>query len=149
MEVDGKHMGTSSIGRGLARHRMQQSQGAKKSSDKAAHPEMPGGEGGEGKSSMHDHGGEEGQHDVIQQVHDDHGPATSVEVSKEGEHHTVKTTHEDGHEHTSKGHPSASHVHEHMGYSIGAGGGEGQSEGESSPEEGANATEDMGLGAEG
>lgn len=145
MEINGKSMGTSSVSRGLARHRMQMNKSAKDSSDKAAKPEMPEA-GGDGASSMHDHGGEAGSHEAIQQVHDEHGPATSVEVSKEGEHHTVKTKHEDGHTHTSKGHPSVAHVGEHIAAATGEGGDEGESESESSAE-GAGGLEEMGLGA--
>jgi hypothetical protein len=145
MEINGKPTGTSSVSRGLARHRMKQSSSAKEASDKAAHPEMPEAGGG-GASSMHDHNGEEGGHEEIQKVHAEHGPAHTVETKKEGEHHSVKTTHEDGHSHESKGHPSVSHVHEHIGQSIGAGGAEGQPEGE---EEGADSLQEMGMSAEG
>lgn len=124
---------------------MQMNKSAKDSSDKAGAAKMP---EGEGASSMHDHGGEAGGHEAIQQVHDEHGPAKSVEVSKEGEHHTVKTTHEDGHTHTSKGHPSAAHVAEHMDIASGGGGGdEGESEGENSSEGAGGEMEEMGLGA--
>ena len=147
MEINGRHMGTSSVSRGLARHRMAMNKGAKEASDKAGKPEMPGGDG-EGASSMHDHGGEAGGHEVIQQVHDEHGPATSVEVSKEGEHHTVKTTHEDGHTHTSKGHPTPAHVSEHIAAATGGGGGETESVGEDSSEGAGGEMEEMGLGGE-
>ena len=147
MEINGRHMGTSSVSRGLARHRMAMNKSAKDANDKAGHPAMPEA-GGDGASSMHDHGGEAGDHEVIQQVHDEHGPATSVEVSKEGEHHTVKSTHEDGHEHTSKGHPSVGHVAEHVAHAAGEGGDEGESAGESSSEGAGGEMEEMGLGGE-
>lgn len=144
--IDGKPMGTSSVGRSLARHRRKQSDSAKEASDKAAHPKMPEPAAG-GSNSEHDHGGEEGGHEVIQQVHSEHGPAHTVEVKKEGEHHTVHTTHEDGHEHTSKGHPSVSHVGAHVSHAAGMGGEEGQSEdGENSNEYGAGGLEAMGVG---
>jgi hypothetical protein len=125
---------------------MQADKGAKKASDKAGKPEMP---EGEGASSMHDHGGEAGGHEVIQQMHDEHGPATQAEVKPEGESHTVKTTHEDGHTHTSKGHPSIAHVAEHIGYSVGAGG-DGGEQGEEDTGSGADggSIEEMGLGGE-
>ena len=45
MEINGRHMGTSSVSRGLARHRMAMNKGAKEASDKAGKPEMPGGDG--------------------------------------------------------------------------------------------------------
>jgi hypothetical protein len=132
MNVDGHSMGTSSVTRGLARHRRGQESSAKQASDKAAHPKMPE-PGGDGAGSTHDHAGQEGGHEEIQKVVAEHGPAQTVEVKHDGEHHTVRTTHEDGHQHESKGHPSVSHVHEHIGHSIGAGGDEGQppTEGES------------------
>jgi hypothetical protein len=143
MQIDGQSMGTSSVSRGLARHRLSQSKKAKSASDKAGHPEMP---GAGGSRSNHDHAGEEGGHEVIQQIHSEHGPAHTVEVKKEGEHHSVKTTHEDGHEHMSKGHPSVSHVGEHVMAASGGGGDEGQSD-EMAEDGGANSgIEAMGLG---
>jgi hypothetical protein len=139
-------MGTSSVGRGLARHRMAQDKAAKDSSDKAA--SAPKGEDG-GKTSMHDHAGEAGSHEVIHSVVAEHGPATTSEMKQEGAHHTVKTTHEDGHEHTSKGHPSVAHAAEHMKIAAGdsEGGDEGKTDaGEGSENEGAGGLQDMGLG---
>jgi hypothetical protein len=144
VEIEGKNYGTSSITKGLARHRMAQGQKAKEASDKAGHPVMPNEGGGGGSVSNHDHGGEPGGHEVIQQVHDEHGPAHTVEVRKEGEHHTVKTTHEDGHEHTSKGHPTVEHVHGHIGASIGKG--EEQAHQEPDGDESSGSLEAMGLG---
>ena len=136
-------MGTSSVTRGLARHRRNQESSAKAASDKAGHPKMP---ETDGAGSTHDHGGQEGGHEEIQKVHAEHGPAHSVEVKKEGEHHTVHTTHEDGHTHTSKGHPSVAHVGEHIQQAAGMGGDEGQDEGEE--HSGAEGLEAMGVGAE-
>jgi hypothetical protein len=137
-------MGTSSVGRGLARHRMAQDKAAKESSDKV--PAAAKGEDG-GKTSMHDHGGKEGDHSAVSDIVSAHGPATASEMKQEGEHHTVKTTHEDGHEHTSKGHPSVAHAAEHMSIAAGQGGDGGQTdEGEGSEHEGAGGLQDMGLG---
>ena len=112
MDIDGKNYGTSSVTKGLARHRHAQAQkpqaggGGSEMADQA-----------EGHS-MHDHGGEEGGHEAIQQVHGEHGPADKVEVAHDGQHHTVTTTH-GGHVHESKGHPSVEHVHAHIGHAIG------------------------------
>ena len=147
MEINGQHMGTSSVSRGLARHRMSQDNKAKQASDKAAHPKMPmEGENG-GSHSEHDHAGESGGHEMIQQVHSEHGPAHTVETKKDGEHHTVTTTHEDGHMHASHGHPSVQHVSEHIGHSAGGGGEPGPTEG-NEPPAGADGLEAMGLGGD-
>lgn len=140
MEIDGKGYGTSSVTKGLARHRL------------AQRGKEPAGGGGEEPQaaeghSMHDHGGQEGGHEAIQQVHEEHGPATKVEVKHDGEHHHVTTTHEDGHVHESKGHPSVAHVHEHIGHSIGTGGAEQHSEPDG--DEGAGALEAMGVSGAG
>lgn len=145
MKIDGNDYGTSSVSKGLARHKM--AKGAKESSDKAAHPQMPNEDGGGGEAgSQHDHAGQEGGHEAIQQAVTEHGPAKSVEVSKEGENHTVKTMHEDGHSHESKGHPTVSHVHEHIGHAAGneQAGHEDMGEGA----EGADSLSAMGIGGE-
>lgn len=141
MQIDGKDYGTSSVTKGLARHRMAQKGGGDEK--KAAEPEMP---KGEGAASEHDHGGQEGGHEVIQQVQQEHGPAQGVEVSKEGEHHSVTTHHEDGHTHKSKGHPSAQHVHEHLGHAVGSPPSEPPAEVEGA--QGYGSLESMGLGGE-
>ena len=130
MLIDGKDYGTSSVSKGLARHRLAHGQKAKEASDKAGHPVIP--TEGEGKSA-HDHQGQEGGHEVIQQVHDEHGPASKVEVKNDGEHHAITTTHEDGHEHTSSGHPSVAHVHEHIGHAAGASADKASDHGEAEP----------------
>lgn len=109
MQVDGKSYGTSSVTKSLARHKMAQSKGDDKPKEMAQ----------EGEGSMEDHQGQEGGHEAIQKTVSEHGPANTVETAKEGEHHTVKTTHEDGHKHTSKGHPSVKHVGEHIGHAAG------------------------------
>lgn len=145
MQIDGKPMGTSSVTRGLARHRRNQDANAKAASEKAGHPKMP--ETHDGAGSTHDHGGEEGGHEEIQKVVGEHGPAHTVEVKKEGEHHTVHSTHEDGHKHTSKGHPSASHVGTHISTAAGSGGEEGQSD-EGMDDNGAESLQAMGVGGE-
>ena len=138
MEIEGKNYGTSSVTKGLARHRM------------ASKPQEPAAGGGNedmgGGASDQDHGGEEGGHEVIQQVQSEHGPAHTVETKKEGEHHTVATTHEDGHKHTSKGHPSVAHVHEHIGHAIGKG--QEEAPAEHMESDGGSSLEAMGVGAE-
>lgn len=68
--------------------------------------------------SEHDHMGEEGGHEEIQNVVSEHGPADSHEHTMEGEQHTV-VSHHGGHTHTSKGHPSSEHAHAHIGHAMG------------------------------
>jgi len=139
MEIDGKSYGTSSVTKGLARHRRAQA-------------EKPGGGGGAGPEmadaaeghSMHDHGGQDGGHEAIQQVHSEHGPATKAEVKHDGTAHHVTTTHESGHVHESKGHPSVEHVHAHLGHAVGAAADE--QHGEPDGDEGSGALEAMGVG---
>lgn len=143
MEIDGKSYGTSSVTKGLARHRMAErdAAGPKKDGESA-----PGSKEG-ASNSQHDHGGEAGGHEVIQQVHSEHGPAHKVEVKHDGKNHTVTTHHEDGHTHTSSGHPHAAHVAEHLSHATGQGGESDQVEGES--EDGANSLAAMGVGGDG
>lgn len=142
MEFDGKSMGTSSVGRGLARARMGDRKNPDAGSDSDSTKKAEGGDG----HSDHDHAGESGSHEAIQQVHSEHGPAHKVEVKHDGKHHHVTTHHEDGHVHESKGHPTVEHVHEHIGHSVGMAGGD--SGGEEQNADGAAALQDMGLGSE-
>lgn len=143
MKIEGKDYRTRSITKGLARHRMATRDAAKDSSDKAGDPEIPA--SGAGSQSDHDHGGQDGTHEVIQQIHSEHGPAKQVSVTQEGEHHSVETTHEDGHKHSSKGHPSAAHVHAHLGHAIGADPDAATESSETVPDD--EGLEAMGLGA--
>lgn len=141
-QFDGKSYGTSSVTKGLARHRMAErdAAGPKKDGESA-----PGSKEG-ASNSQHDHGGEAGGHEVIQQVHSEHGPAHKVTVEHDGKNHAVTTHHEDGHMHKSSGHPTADHVHAHLGHAVGKGGEADQSEGAES--EGESSLEAMGVGAE-
>jgi len=138
MKIDGKETGTSSVGRSLARNRMSQKQ-------------EPAGEGGDpqaegGATSMHDHGGQEGTHEAIQQVASEHGPAEKAEVKPEGEGHTV-TTHHGGHKHVSKGHPHVAHVAEHLTHASQSGMEEPSEPGAGQSEtEGVNSLAAMGVG---
>jgi hypothetical protein len=73
---------------------------------------------GQDGASEHDHEGQEGDHEVIQGVVAEHGPADSHEHTMEGEHHKV-VSHHGAHTHTSSGHPSHEHAHEHIGHAMG------------------------------
>ena len=137
MEIDGKSYGTSSVTKGLARHRHAQS---KQQPQGAGAEEKPAAEG----KSMHDHQGQEGPHEEIQKVQQEHGPADKAEVSHDGSSHTVTTTH-GSHVHESKGHPSVGHVSAHLGHASGTGGAE--PSGESAAGEGGSSLEAMGIGS--
>lgn len=101
MEIDGKHMGTSSVTRGLARHKLQKSQG-----------EEPPNEGGEAGGDM-----------AKQHLAKAHPEAANAEKSfhhymADGKHHTHAHDHQAGtHEHREHAdHAGAmAHHEEHMG----------------------------------
>lgn len=135
MQVDGNDYGSRSVTKSLARHKLS----SKHASDKAASPDMPSENSGH---SMHDHAGEAGGHEEIQKVAAEHGPAQKGEMKHDGEHHSVTTTHEDGHVHESKGHPSLAHAHEHIGHSMGN---EGEPEMSGGGSDGGASLEGMGI----
>ena len=150
MLIDGKDYGTSSVGKGLSRHKLaqQHKDKSKEASDKAGHPAMPEVAGSDaGDHSSHDHAGQEGGHEAIQQVAKEHGPAAKITTTPSEEGHAVETQHEDGHTHSSVGHPSAKHVAEHIGHAAGH---VEETEGEAPKEAGGESTNDsigaMGLG---
>jgi hypothetical protein len=143
--IDGKY--SHSISQGLSRRSEGIKSKAAEESKKV--PESIHTKGDASASSQHDHEGQEGPHDVIKGVFDKHGPAEKTEVKHDGGagHHTVHTTHEDGHSHESKGHPSVGHVSEHLAAAVGKEGspvtGEADQSAEKSP------LSAMGMGAEG
>jgi hypothetical protein len=141
MKIDGKETGSSSVTKSLARHRL----AGKKPMDE------PAGEGGEDMkqgASGHDHGGQEGGHEVIQQTVAEHGPAEKATVEHDGRNHTV-TTHHGGHKHVSKGHPTVSHVAEHLSHAAGAAEpGMEEHAAEPMPAEDGDSLGDMGIEAE-
>ena len=114
--IDGKY--THSISQGLSRRSADIKSKASEESKKV--PESVHTKDSEGATS-HDHEGMEGEHDVIKGIFTKHGPAEKTEVKHDSTagHHTVHTTHEDGHEHESKGHPSVGHVSEHLAAATG------------------------------
>jgi hypothetical protein len=147
--IDGKY--SHSISQGLSRRSADMKSKASEESKKvpeSVHTKADQPKDSEGATS-HDHEGMEGEHDVIKGIFAKHGPAEKTEVKHDGGagHHTVKTTHEDGHEHESKGHPSVGHVSEHLAAAVGKEGspvtGEADQSAEKSP------LSAMGMGAEG
>ena len=116
--INGKsYGGGGSITKALARHRL--SEGKKGPGEKVAEKAHEVATAGSKSESHHD--GEEGSHEEIQKVAAEHGPATKVTVEHDGQNHTVHTTHKDGHNHSSHGHPSPQHVADHISAASGAG----------------------------
>jgi hypothetical protein len=70
--------------------------------------------------SAHDHKGEEGDHDAIAEVVQEHGPAFRVEHREHDGSHEVHSFHgKDGkleHRHHSYNHPTVKHTLEHHSY---------------------------------
>lgn len=71
-------------------------------------------------NSNFDHNNIAGEHSVISTVAKEHGPAIShIHFGDGSGAHHVISTHPDGHQHISTGHPNFGHALEHIGIAHG------------------------------
>lgn len=72
-------------------------------------------------AESHGEGDEKEPHEKIKKVVEEHGPAEEAKVVKHGaEKHSIHTTHESGHKHSSHDHDTQS-MHEHLDHAFGRG----------------------------